>query len=88
MSRSNIFFVEPSLDEVTEKKQLDRLAALYNLFIDLHLVPSILVEMYFTFQILTVKEPKNAEKSTKQSQGKLSNKNCIILMLIWKQILC
>ena len=67
---SNIFhFSEPAINEVTQRIQLDRLAALYNLFIDTHVVPNILEEIYSTFQMLTVKEAKD-----RQSTGKEGNK--------------
>ena len=52
------------MNDVTDKKQLERLAVLYNFFIDLHLVPNILVEIYSTFEMLAVKEAKDAEKQS------------------------
>ena len=52
------------MNDVTEKEQLERLAKLYNFFIDLHLVPNILVEIYSTFEMLAVKEAKDIEKET------------------------
>ena len=49
---------------MTQRNQIDRLAALYNLFIDSHFVPNILEEIYSTFQLLTVKEAKDVQKLT------------------------
>ena len=49
---------------MTQRHQIDRLAALYNLFIDSHFVPNILEEIYSTFQLLTVKEAKDVQKLT------------------------
>ena len=52
---------------MTQRNQIDRLAALYNLFIDSHFVPNILEEIYSTFQLLTVKEAKDVQKLQGQS---------------------
>jgi hypothetical protein len=56
LSDSNLVAADPDL--VTHREELDKLANLYSLCVDLNLVPNVLAELYFMTELLTVQELK------------------------------
>ena len=56
---TSVKFIEPTREDVSEVEKLQNLALLYNLCIDMNLVPNVLVELYLVLQLLTVNETVN-----------------------------
>ncbi len=72
--------VEPKMDKVTEETKaiLDKLAELYNYYIDKHFAPNVLVEMYLILQLFTVNSPVDESSVIKPKSNLFGNvHNCV-----------
>lgn len=65
----DLLVVEPLLQSVQFKDQLDKLAGLYTYCLDNHLVPNLLVELYLVLELLTVKHYLSNTSPTKSIGG-------------------
>lgn len=82
MSRSSSYtgqLVTASVDQVTQRSTLDKLAQLYLHILNNNLMPNVLVEIYFLLELLLVEAPQDTEVDAESGGLLLSVHNCVYL---------